>query len=72
MKLNNKLALFLSNAFGLVCFIISIALLPVTLSIGTYLHFSRRDRFRCLARFCGVNVVPAFGLWCLPTVYKVF
>lgn len=72
MKLNNKTALFLSNAFGLVCFVLSIALLPVTLLAGAYLHFSRRDHFRYITRFCGVNVAPAFGLWCLPTVYKVF
>lgn len=45
------------------------AAFPVWLCIGAYLRMTRQDKFRSIARLCGLYIFPAFGRWYIPMIY---
>ena len=50
-------------------FAVLLSVYPVWLAVGAWARFTRRDKFRCLARVAGLYIFPAFGRWWLPMIW---
>lgn len=56
-------------AIALLQFAVLLAFYPFWLCVGAWARLSRRDKFTCLTRVCGLYIFPAFGRWWLPMIW---